>query len=72
VNIEPHTCGRCRFWNLAGSMGQHGYGKCDARKDGPLKAALSTSSQAICRIGKFQVASLQVLREREHSGGPLL
>jgi hypothetical protein len=72
LKIEPQTCGRCRHWNLSGSMGQQGYGKCDARREGPLKNAIGTSDQAHCRIGKFQVAPVSVLRERETRGGTLL
>ena len=66
------NCGTCKHWNLSGSLGQHDYGKCDARPEGALKQALSTGAQNVCRLGKFEKADPKVVRRRELAGGSLL
>jgi hypothetical protein len=65
------NCGTCRHWDLAGTLGQHGYGQC-AKRVLHLREAITTSAQHICRIGKFSKAEPKVVREREMTGGPLL
>ena len=66
------NCGTCKHWNLdTTTLGAHGFGKCDARKEGALKAAMTTSAQCLCRLGKHQPAPIAVLREREEKGREL-
>lgn len=65
------NCGTCAHWNPVGDLAKHGHGQCEARPE-PYRTAISTSAQAQCRIGKFQQAKPQQLRQRENAGGLLL
>jgi len=52
-NFEiSQLCGSCQSWNLEGPLAQHGYGQCQARPE-QLRAAITTSAQNVCRLGKF-------------------
>lgn len=64
------NCGTCKHWSPEGELGRMGHGLCKARPE-PYRAAVSTSAQAMCRIGKFVKAPASALREREN-GSPLL
>jgi hypothetical protein len=65
MNLSLQTCGVCKFWDLAGSLGQQGYGRCKARPPGFLREGCTTSAQHICRIGKFARAETRVVQARE-------
>lgn len=65
------NCGTCTHWNPEGELGRMGHGVCQARPE-PYRTAVTTSAQADCRIGKFQKAPAQVLRQRENAQGTLL
>ena len=65
------NCGICKHWDLVGELGQQGHGQCAARPM-PMRVAITTSAQALCRIDKFAKAPSKVLRDRENSGGTLL
>ena len=46
------NCGTCAHWRLVGSLGQAGYGQCQARPE-QHRAAYTTSAINVCRLGKF-------------------
>jgi len=67
------NCGTCKHWNLADqSYARFGYGKCDARKHEADRLAIATSSQNVCRIGKFAKADPKVVAQREKEMASLL
>jgi len=66
------NCGSCAHWDTSGALGQHGYGKCQAQPDPQLRAGLSTSAENICRIQRWEKATVAVLRAREAQMGALL
>lgn len=66
------NCGTCKHWDLAGSLGQQGFGRCKARPPGYLRDGCTTSAQNICRIGKFAKADPKVVKQREQAQGSLL
>jgi len=49
------TCATCTHWRLVGSLGQAGYGQCQARPE-QHRAAYTTSAINVCRLGKFVAA----------------
>jgi len=65
------NCGTCKNWDLVGELGRQGFGQCEARPM-PIRLAITTSPQNVCRIGKFAKAPSKTVREREHAGGTLL
>lgn len=66
------NCGTCKFWNLVGALGEQGFGQCDARTDREHRMAITTSAQAMCRIGKFAKAEPKIIRSREKQIGAIL
>lgn len=64
-------CGTCKFWSLAGTMGQQGFGQC-AMRPLHLRESITTGAQFICKIGKFTKADAKTVQQREQMGGPLL
>ncbi|WP_431276250.1 hypothetical protein ACQ858_08350 [Variovorax ureilyticus] len=65
------NCGTCKHWSPEGELGRMGFGICKARQE-PHRSAITTSAQAMCRIGKFAKADRQQLQQREHAQGTLL
>lgn len=66
------NCGTCKLWNLAGTMGQQGFGQCLGRTNEVHRASITTSAQNECRIGKWVKADPKTVKAREAAGGALL
>lgn len=65
------NCGTCKHWNPQGELGRMGFGQCKARTE-PIRSAITTPAQTMCRIGKFAKATPDAIKQREHAQGALL
>ena len=59
------NCGACKHWDLSHTLGQYGYGRCQAQTNPLLRAGHSTAAQCVCRISRFVPATAETMRERE-------
>jgi hypothetical protein len=62
------NCGTCANWSLKGSsMRAAGLGLCKADPNEMMRAARNLPPQTICRIGRFEKASIETIAKRERA-----
>jgi len=67
------NCLQCRNWQLKDSpLRAYGFGQCAAITDPMRHAGQTFAGNTPCRIGKFQLATAEVIARRAKEGSGIL